>query len=253
MFRLKENNTTVKTEILSGLITFLTMAYIVVVNPIILADAGVPIDQVFIATIISAVVGTLWLALCANYPIAIAPGMGLNAYFTYAVVLGSDGKIDYMTAFGAVFVAGLIFVILSLTPLREKIITAIPENLKLAITAGIGLFIAFVGLRMSGIVEATGDSNIIGLGDLTSEPVILTIVGLFITIILMALNVPGACFIGFAIGESLGASALRVAGGIFTKIADIGSDLMKIQFGIKEDDPRNPGVIAVNLTDPPSL
>lgn len=199
MFRLKENNTTVKTEILSGFITFLTMAYIVVVNPIILSDAGVPIDQVFIATIISAVVGTLWLALCANYPIAIAPGMGLNAFFTYAVVLGSDGKIDYMTAFGAVFVAGLIFVILSLTPLREKIIIAIPENLKLAITAGIGLFIAFVGLRMSGIVIASGDSNIIGLGDLTSKPVVLTIIGLFVTIILMAINVPGAIFIGMVI------------------------------------------------------
>ena len=198
MFKLKENNTSVKTEVLAGFITFLTMAYIVVVNPIVLADAGVPIDQVFIATIISAVIGTLWLALFANYPIAIAPGMGLNAYFTYAVVLGSNGEINYITAFGAVFVAGIIFVVLSLTPFREKLIAIIPENLKLAITAGIGLFIAFIGLRMSGLVEAD-KTNLVKLGDLHSESVILTVIGLAITLILMARNVNGALFIGMFI------------------------------------------------------
>lgn len=196
MFRLQENNTTIKTEMLAGLTTFLTMAYIVVVNPIILSDAGVPIDQVFMATILSAIIGTLWMALMANYPIAIAPGMGLNAYFTYTVVVGSNGAIDYMTAFGAVFVAGIIFIILSLTPFREKLITSIPNNLKLAITAGIGLFIAFIGLRMSGIVIATTDSNLVGLGDLTSPAVLLTLFGLAITVILMTLNVNGALFIG---------------------------------------------------------
>ena len=198
MFQLEQHNTTVKKEMLAGLTTFLTMAYIVVVNPIILADAGVPIDQVFIATIISAVIGTLWMGLLANYPIAVAPGMGLNAYFTYAVVLGSDGKIDYLTAFATVFVAGIIFIILSLTPFREKLISSIPENLKLAITAGIGLFIAFIGLRMSGLVVAN-ESNLVGLGDLSSEPVVLTLVGLLITIVLMARNVYGALFIGMFI------------------------------------------------------
>ena len=198
MFQLEQHNTTVKKEMLAGLTTFLTMAYIVVVNPVILADAGVPIDQVFIATIISAVIGTLWMGLLANYPIAVAPGMGLNAYFTYAVVLGSDGKIDYLTAFATVFVAGIIFIILSLTPFREKLISSIPENLKLAITAGIGLFIAFIGLRMSGLVVAN-ESNLVGLGDLSSEPVVLTLVGLLITIVLMARNVNGALFIGMFI------------------------------------------------------
>ena len=198
MFQLEQHNTTVKKEMLAGLTTFLTMAYIVVVNPVILADAGVPIDQVFIATIISAVIGTLWIGLLANYPIAIAPGMGLNAYFTYAVVLGSDGKIDYLTAFATVFVAGIIFIILSLTPFREKLISSIPENLKLAITAGIGLFIAFIGLRMSEIVVAD-KSNLVRLGDLSSEPVVLTLVGLLITIVLMARNVNGALFIGMFI------------------------------------------------------
>ena len=195
MFRLQENNTTIKTEMLAGLTTFLTMAYIVVVNPIILSDAGVPIDQVFMATILSAIIGTLWMALMANYPIAIAPGMGLNAYFTYTVVVGSGGAVDYMTAFAAVFVAGIIFIILSLTPFREKLITSIPNNLKLAITAGIGLFIAFIGLRMSGIVVAN-DSNLVGLGDLASPPVLLTLFGLAVTVILMTLNVNGALFIG---------------------------------------------------------
>ncbi|WP_431027942.1 NCS2 family permease [Lysinibacillus sp. LZ02] len=195
MFKLKENNTTVKTELLAGLTTFLTMVYIVVVNPIILADAGVPIDQVFMATIISAIIGTLWMAFMANYPIAIAPGMGLNAYFTYAVVLGSNGTIDYVTAFATVFVAGFIFIGLSLTSFREKLITAIPANLKLAITAGIGLFIAFIGLRMSGIVVAN-EANLVGLGDLSSSAVLLTLFGLAITVVLMALNVHGALFLG---------------------------------------------------------
>ena len=198
MFRLKEHGTNVKTELIAGMTTFLTMVYIVVVNPTILSAAGVPLDQVFMATIIAAVIGTLWLALCANYPIAIAPGMGLNAYFTYTVVLASDGKIDYMTAFAAVFVAGIIFILLSLTPLREKLIAVIPDNLKHAITAGIGLFIAFLGLRMANIIVAS-DSNLVMLGDLTSPGVLLTLFGLVITVILMVRNVNGALFIGMVV------------------------------------------------------
>ncbi len=195
MFRLKEHNTNVKTEILAGMTTFLTMVYIVIVNPFILADAGVPFDQVFLATIISAVVGTLWMGLFANYPIAIAPGMGLNAFFTYTVVISSNGEINFITAFSAVFVAGLLFIILSLTPLRKKLIEIIPENLKHGITAGIGLFIAFIGLRLSTLVEAH-EQNLVKLGDLTSTPVLLTLFGLLVTVILMVLNVYGALFYG---------------------------------------------------------
>lgn len=198
MFHLKENGTTVKTELFAGLTTFLTMAYVIIVNPIILSDAGVPLDQVFMATIIAAVIGTGWMALCANYPIAVAPGMGLNAYFTYTVVLASNGEISYLTAFSAVFVAGLLFIIISLTPFREKLIIAIPENLKLAITAGIGLFIAFIGLRMSGIVVAD-KSNLVGFGDITEPATLLTFIGLFITIALMARKVNGAIFIGMIV------------------------------------------------------
>ena len=197
MFKLKENQTNTKTELLAGFTTFFTMVYIVVVNPVILADAGVPFEQVFTATIISAVVGTLWMALFANYPIAIAPGLGLNAFFAYSVV-GGHQDINYETAFAAVFIAGIIFVILSLTPFREKLIDAIPDNLKHGITAGIGLFIAFIGLRLTHIITAH-PTNLVGLGDLQSPSALLAIVGLAITLILMALRINGALFFGMII------------------------------------------------------
>lgn len=196
MFKLKENQTNVRTEIIAGMTTFLTMIYIIVVNPIILKDAGVPIDQVFTATIIATVAGTLWMALAANYPIAIAPGMGLNAYFAYSVVETHD--ISYITAFAAVFVAGVIFIILSLTPFRKVLIEAIPANLKHGITAGIGLFIAFIGMRLTGLIVAH-PTNLVALGDLHSPPVLLALLGLFVTIVLLAFHIHGALFIGMVI------------------------------------------------------
>lgn len=199
MFKLQEHQTTVKTEVLAGITTFLTMAYVIIVNPIILSDAGVPFDQVFMATIISTVIGTLWMALFANYPIAIAPGMGLNAYFAYAVVGASNGAIDYMVAFSAVFIAGIVFIILSLTPFRKILIDAIPENLKHAITAGIGLFIAFIGLRMAGIIIESKDTNIVKLGNLADPNTLLTLFGLLVTLILMVRNIHGAIFFGMII------------------------------------------------------
>src|SRR5690625_1601469 len=196
-FNLKERGTNVKTEIIAGITTFLTMVYIVVVNPAILSDAGVPFEQVFLATIIATVVGTLWMALFANYPIAIAPGMGLNAYFAYSVVLNNP-DVDYLIAFAAVFVAGLLFIILSITPLRRILIEAIPESLKYGITGGIGLFIAFIGFRMTGII--TDDPvNLVKLGDLSSLSAILAIIGLAVTIVLMALKVKGAIFYGMIV------------------------------------------------------
>ncbi|WP_026221520.1 NCS2 family permease [Bacillus sp. 37MA] len=197
MFKLTEHGTTVKTELLAGLTTFLTMVYIVVVNPLILQDAGVPFEQVFMATIIAAVVGTLWMGLFANYPIAIAPGMGMNAYFAYSVV-GSHGGITYETAFSAVFISGLLFVILSLTPLRQKLIEAIPENLKHGISAGIGLFIAFIGLRLTGII-ASDANNLVKLGDLHSPSALLALFGLAITLVLLVRRVNGALFIGMIV------------------------------------------------------
>lgn len=197
MFNLKENQTNAKTEVLAGITTFLTMVYIVVVNPVILSDAGVPFEQVFTATIVAAIVGTLWMAIFANYPIAIAPGMGLNAYFAYSVV-GTHGNIDYQTAFAAVFIAGIIFIILSLTPFRSKLIEAIPDNLKYGITSGIGLFIAFIGLRQTGIITSH-PSNLVALGDLHQPSAILALIGLTVTLILMTLRVNGALFFGMIV------------------------------------------------------
>lgn len=196
MFKLSENNTTVRTEILAGFTTFFTMVYIVVVNPMILADAGVPFEQVFTATIIATVIGTLWMALMANYPIAIAPGMGMNAYFAYSVV-GMNG-ITYEVAFSAVFVAGFIFVILSFTSFRKVLIEAIPDNLKHGITAGIGLFIAFIGMRQTEII-VSHPSNLVALGDLHSPTVLFALLGLTVTLILMALRIHAALFIGMII------------------------------------------------------
>src|SRR5690625_3178391 len=135
-FKLEQNQTNFQTEVMAGITTFLTMVYIVVVNPAILSAAGVPFDQVFMATVISAVVGTLYMGIFANYPIAIAPGMGLNAYF--ASVVASQG-LSYQVVFGTVFLAGIIFILLSLTKLRETLIGAIPPSLKFGITSGIGL------------------------------------------------------------------------------------------------------------------
>lgn len=196
MFKLKERNSNIKTEVLAGLTTFLTLAYIIVVNPMILSDAGVPFDQAFTATIIAIIVGTLCMALLANYPIVIAPAMGLNAYFAYSVLGTHD--ISYTVAFSAVFVTGIIFILLSLTSFRSKLIEAIPNNLKHAISAGIGLFITFIGLRLSGVVTQH-ESNLVTLGSFRDSSVALTLVGLVITIVLIVRNVQGAIFIGMIV------------------------------------------------------
>jgi AGZA family xanthine/uracil permease-like MFS transporter len=194
MFKIREQGSTVKREIIAGLTTFFTMSYIMVVNPLILKDAGVPFELSFMATVIATIVGTLIMGLYANYPIAIAPAMGLNAYFAYSVVKAHQG-LGYEAAFSAVFVAGLLFIILSLTPLRTKLIEVIPDSLKNAITAGIGLFIAFIGLRLSGLVK-DHPVNLVTLGDLHSPQAVLTLIGLTITLICLAMNIHGALFIG---------------------------------------------------------
>lgn len=194
MFRIKERGSNVQTELLAGLTTFFTMSYILVVNPIILQDAGVPFELSFFATVVASIVGTVIMGLYANYPIAIAPAMGLNAYFAYSVVQVHQ-NLGYKEAFSAVFIAGLLFVILSLTPLRTKLIEVIPSNLKNAITVGIGLFIAFIGLRMSGII-VDHPTNLVALGDLHNPMAILTLIGLAVTLICLALRINGALFIG---------------------------------------------------------
>jgi len=200
VFKLQELGTNIQTEILAGLTTFLTMAYIVVVNPAILSAAGVPFDQVFIATVISAVVGTLIMALWANYPIAIAPGMGMNAYFVS--VVATQG-VSYQAVFGAVLLAGIIFLLLTFTKFREMLLESIPNSLKFGITAVIGLFIAFLGLQMSEIVVANPET-LVALGDVTNANTLLSIIGLFIILILVARNVKGAIFIGMFLTAIIG-------------------------------------------------
>ncbi|WP_430787945.1 NCS2 family permease [Virgibacillus flavescens] len=200
LFKLKQNNTNIRTELIAGLTTFLTMVYIVVVNPAILHAAGIPFEQVFMATVISAVVGTLFMAFFSNYPIAIAPGMGMNAYF--ASVVASQGY-SYQVVLGTVFIAGIIFMLLSLTKLRETLIEAIPASLKFGITSGIGLFIAFLGLKMSGLVVPS-EATMVAFGDLHQPMTLLTLAGLFITLILMARNIKGALFIGMLITGIIG-------------------------------------------------
>ncbi|AXN37403.1 NCS2 family permease [Peribacillus butanolivorans] len=199
-FSLKENGTDVRTEVMAGVTTFLTMVYILIVNPALLSSIGIPFEQVFMATVISAVIGTLIMGLVAKYPIAIAPGMGLNAYF--ASVVGAQG-LSYQTVFGTVFIAGLLFLLISVTSLRKMIIDAIPNSLKYGITSGIGLFIAFIGLKNAGIV-VPNDSTMVTLGDLHQPGTVLALAGLFITLILMARNVKGAIFIGMIITAVIG-------------------------------------------------
>ncbi|PSL44395.1 AGZA family xanthine/uracil permease-like MFS transporter [Salsuginibacillus halophilus] len=199
-FKLEERKTNVKTETLAGFTTFLTMVYIVVVNPAILSSAGVPFDQVFMATIISAVIGTLLMAFWANYPIAIAPGMGMNAYF--ASVVATEG-LSYEVIFGTVVIAGLIFFVLTLTRVREQLVQAIPDALKYGITGGIGLFIAFLGLQMSGLV-VPDEETFVTLGDLQAPMVVLTLLGLFVTLLLMARGVKGALFLGMLVTAGVG-------------------------------------------------
>ncbi|MFD6206630.1 MULTISPECIES: NCS2 family permease [unclassified Peribacillus] len=199
-FSLKENGTSVRTEVMAGVTTFLTMVYILIVNPALLSSIGIPFEQVFMATVISSVIGTLIMGLVAKYPIAIAPGMGLNAYF--ASVVGAQG-LSYQTVFGTVFIAGLLFLLISVTSLRKMIIDAIPNSLKYGITSGIGLFIAFIGLKNAGIV-VSNESTMVTLGDLHQPGTVLALVGLFITLIFMARNIKGAIFIGMIITAVIG-------------------------------------------------
>ncbi|MFK4391394.1 AGZA family xanthine/uracil permease-like MFS transporter [Peribacillus frigoritolerans] len=194
-FSLKENGTDVRTEVMAGVTTFLTMVYILIVNPALLSSIGIPFEQVFMATVISAVIGTLIMGLVAKYPIAIAPGMGLNAYF--ASVVGAQG-LSYQTVFGTVFIAGLLFLLISVTSLRKMIIDAIPNSLKYGITSGIGLFIAFIGLKNAGII-VPNESTMVTLGDLHQPGTVLALAGLFITLIFMARNIKGAIFIGMIV------------------------------------------------------
>lgn len=201
VFHLSENNTTVKRECLAGLTTFVSMAYILFVNPIILGDAGMDAGAVFTATALSAIMGCLLMGFLANYPIAIAPGLGDNAFFTYSVVLAMG--IPWQQAMGGVFIASILFTLVSFFKIREIIIDAIPQDLKYAMAAGIGIFISFVGLQGGGIV--IGDpSSLVAIGSFKVPTTWLTIFGVFVTAILMAKKVPGSIFYGIVLTAVMG-------------------------------------------------
>ncbi|KRO00399.1 NCS2 family permease [Companilactobacillus kimchiensis] len=201
LFHLKEANTTVRREILAGLTTFVSMAYILFVNPQVLGTAGMDKGAVFTATALSAILGSVLMALLANYPIAIAPGLGDNAFFTYSVVLAMG--IPWQTAMAGVFMSSILFLLISVLKLRELVIDSIPHDLKLAMASGIGLFIAFVGLQGGGLVVGS-KATLVEMGSLTVPTTWLTVFGLVVTGLLMAKKVPGSIFIGMVLTTILG-------------------------------------------------
>jgi len=201
LFELKKHETSARIESMAGLTTFLAMAYITVVNPSILADAGMDFGAVFVATCIAAAFGSIVMGLYGNYPIAQAPGMGQNAFFTFGVVLGM-GHV-WQTALGAVFISGVIFVALSVLPVREWLVNAIPRSLKLGMAAGIGLFLGFIALKNAGII-VDHDATLVALGDIVSFEPLVCIVG-FVTIAgLSARRITGAIIIGILLAASIG-------------------------------------------------
>ena len=200
-FRLRENGSNVRTEVVAGATTFLAMAYIAFVNPDILSATGMDFGAVFVATCLAAAIGTLIMGLWAKLPIAQAPGMGLNAFFAFTVVLGMG--IPWETALAATFVSGVLFLILALTGVRELVIDAIPMQLKLAVGAGIGLFIAFIGLQNAGIVVAD-EATLVGLGDLGASTTLLAIFGVFVTALFLLRGFKGAVFYGIIVTAAAG-------------------------------------------------
>lgn len=200
-FGFRRNGTNVKRETTAGVTTFLAMAYILFVNPSILADAGMNPGAVFTATALSAIFGCLMMALVANYPVAIAPSMGLNAFFAYSVVIGMG--VSWQTALVGVLLSGILFVILTLLKIREMILNAIPHDLKMASASGIGLFIAFIGLKGSGIITSS-EATLVTMGNLLNPGTLLTLFGLIVTIVFLVRNVYGGIFYGMILTSLLG-------------------------------------------------
>ncbi|WP_342116850.1 NCS2 family permease [Pseudoduganella sp. OTU4001] len=225
-FKIKEAGSDVRTEVVAGITTFLTMAYIIFVNPAILGDAGMPKEAVFVATCLAAALGTAIMALYANYPIAMAPGMGLNAYFAYAVVLGMG--IAWQVALGAVFISGCLFLIVSLLGLREAIVNGIPRSLRIAITVGLGLFLALIALKGAGIVTAN-PNTMVAVGDLHKPPALLAIVGFLLIVTLDRLKIKGAILLGIMAVTILsfffGGNTFH---GVFSAPPSIDATLMKL-------------------------
>ena len=201
LFHLEKHDTNIRTEVTAGVTTFVAMAYIIFVNPSMLADAGMPREAAFAATVWGAALTTLFMGLWANLPIALAPGMGINAFFAYTVVLGMG--LPWQTALGAVFISGVVFLLLSVTNLREYIIQAVPLNLKLATSVGVGMFIAFIGLKSAGII-VDDPVTFVTMGNVREPATLLSFFGLLVTVSLMVLHVRGAVFLGILVTTAAG-------------------------------------------------
>jgi adenine/guanine/hypoxanthine permease len=235
LFKLNQHHTTVGREMQAGLTTFTAMAYILAVNPLILKDAGMPLPAVVTVTALTAAFSTIIMALMTNFPLALAPGMGINAYFTYTVCLGAG--VPWQSALGLVFVNGVAFLLLSLTGVREKIVNSIPYSLKIAITCGVGLFIAFIGLKNAGIVVAN-KATFVAQGDFGSPAVALAFFGIVLTAVLVARRVPGAIVlsiaiitaIGFIVPDGKGGHVTAFPTGIFSLPASPEPVMFKLNF-----------------------
>ncbi len=201
LFKLKSHGTTVRTEIMAGITTFMTMAYILAVNPGILSATGMPAGGIFTATVLASMIATILMGLIANLPIALAPGMGLNAFFAFTVVLGMG--YPWQLALTAVFVEGILFIIMSFFNIREAIVKSIPTNIKKAVSVGIGLFIAFIGLQNAGLI-VNNDATLVSLGNVTSGGALLALIGLVIIGVLLAMKVKGALLIGIIAATVIG-------------------------------------------------
>lgn len=243
MFKLKEHGTNVRTELIAGITTFFTMAYIIFVNPVILGEAGMNQAGVYVATIIATVIGTLIMGLVANVPYALAPGMGLNAFFTYTVCFGLG--FTWQQALAMVFICGIINIIITVTNVRKAIIKSIPRTLQLAIGAGIGLFIAYIGLLNVGIVNFDAGVPAISL---KSNTALLAIIGLAITAVLMLVKVKGAILIGILATTIIGIpfGITQVSGNEAWKISDVADTAFKLNFNGLFNDP--PKIVVVIVT-----
>ncbi|KES10869.1 MULTISPECIES: NCS2 family permease [Snodgrassella] len=227
-FKIKESGSSVRTEVLAGLTTFLAMSYILVVNPSILKDAGMDFGAVFVATCISSAFACMMMGLVANYPIALAPGMGLNAYFTYAVVKGMG--ISWQVALGAVFVSGIVFIILSLFKVREAIVNSLPNSLKYSIGGGIGLFLALVALKSAKVVVSNPDT-LVSLGDIHSPQVLLTIVGFCFIVTLEHFRIRGGIIIGILVITAIASVAgLNEFKGVFAPVPSLAPTFLQLDF-----------------------
>ena len=227
-FKIKESGSSVRTEVLAGLTTFLAMSYILVINPSILKDAGMDSNAVFVATCISSAFACMMMGLLANYPIALAPGMGLNAYFTYTVVKGMG--ISWQVALGAVFVSGIVFIILSLFKVREAIVNSLPNSLKYSIGGGIGLFLALVALKSAEVV-VSNPTTLVSLGDIHSPQVLLTIVGFCFIVTLEHFRIRGGIIIGIlAITAIASVAGLNEFKGIFAPVPSLAPTFLQLDF-----------------------